>query len=124
MMCSTETPKLPEISSEQSVLSQEGARVCVEDLPESVNTRLKLSISPVSSVSGGTFFFPFIYHHSEANLEGNDLILSESIQKGRKGLPNCVLTFLTSAILLKEREKRNKTKSVQSRFFCFLFAFG
>lgn len=49
-------------------------------------------------------------------------MLSESIQKGRKGLHNCVLTFLTSAILLKEREKRNKAKSVQSRFFCFLFS--
>lgn len=58
MMCSAETPKFHEISSEQPIPSKEGARACVEALPESEHRRLKLSISPVSSVSGSTLFYP------------------------------------------------------------------
>lgn len=115
VMCSTETPN-QEISSEQCSPSQEGARARVADLPQSVHMKLKLSISP---------FFPlFIYHHSETNLEGNNLILSESIQKGRKGLPNCVLTFFDISNSFEgKRKKETKQKLFSQDFsaFCFLW---
>lgn len=60
MIRSTEILKLDEISRERSITSQDGAKLCAEDLLKSVNVRhrLKRKHQPcLLCIPGCTFFF-------------------------------------------------------------------
>lgn len=120
---STETPKLPEISSEQSVLSQEGARACVEDLPESVNMRLKLSISPVSSVSGGTFFSPLFIIILRLIWKVMIKCCQKAYRRGGKASIIVFWHFWHQRFLWRKEKKETKQNlfSQDSSAFCFLW---